>query len=132
MFLLDTDIRVYVIHQKPARVLERLAETDPCHVAILAVTFAELEDGVSKSRDVESNRHALTLFVAPIEVLAFGVAAARAHGGLRRQLERRGRPIGKMDLRIAAHALAVDAVLVTNNSRESSRIRGLRVQNSAR
>jgi len=132
MFLLDTNICIYLINQKPARVLERLAQTDPRHMGMSAVTFAELEYGVAKSRDVAVNQRALTLFVAPIEVLPFDVAAAHAYGGLRTQLERKGRPIGGMDLMIAAHALALDAVLVTNNTREFSRIRALRIENWAR
>ena len=132
MFLLDTNICIYLINQKPARVLDRLTETDPRDIGISAVTFAELDYGVAKSRDVEANRHALTLFVAPLEVFPFDVAAAGAYGGLRTQLERKGRPIGGMDLMIAAHALALEAVLITNNTREFARIPGLRIENWAR
>jgi tRNA(fMet)-specific endonuclease VapC len=71
------------------------------------------------------------LFLAPLEVLPFDMAPVWAYGELRAHLERRGEPIGSLDTLIAAHALSVNAVLVTNNTREFSKVRGLQMENRA-
>jgi tRNA(fMet)-specific endonuclease VapC len=132
MFLLDTNICIYIIKKNPARVLERLTALDPTETAISSITLAELEFGVEKSQQVERNRRALGLFVAPLEILPFDEAAARVYGAVRSELERRGRPIGALDLLIAAQALALGATLVTNNQREFGHIAGLSLENWAR
>jgi len=67
--------------------------------------------------------------VAPLDVASFDNAASEAYGEIRVALEKSGRPIGAMDLLVAAHALSLDARLVTNNEKEFKRVRGLRVEN---
>lgn len=69
------------------------------------------------------------MFLAPLEVLPFDMAVMWAYGDLRADLERRGEPIGSLDTMIAAHALSVNAVLVTNNTCEFSKVRGLQLEN---
>ena len=92
-------------------------------------TLAELATGVEKSRDVERNRTALHLFLAPLKVLDFDDHAALAYGKIRADLEKRGMPIGSMDMLIAAHAVSSRCVLVTNNEREFQRIQDLTIEN---
>lgn len=89
---------------------------------------AELAFGVAKSGSAR-NRDALDMFLSPLEVMPFGAEAMWVYGDLRAALERSGQPIGAMDTLIAAHALQLDAVLVSNNTREFSRIAGLRLEN---
>ena len=71
----------------------------------------------------------LAEFLAPLEVIPFDEDAAESHGDLRATLEKSGRPIGPLDTLIAGHALSLDATLVTNNTREFQRVRGLRLEN---
>ena len=80
----------------------------------------------------ERNRLALTAFVVPLEVAGFDDQAAAAYGSLRWTLERRGQPIGSMDLLIAAHSLVLGTTLVTNNEREFQRVPGLKIENWTR
>ena len=131
MYLLDTNICIYVIRRRPTHVVDRLIAHDPREVAISSVTLAELEFGVEKSTAQIRNRAALELFLAPLQVLAFDAGAAKRYGAIRADLERKGRPIGGLDLMIAAHALAVEAILVTNNPREFTRVPRLRIENWA-
>ena len=71
------------------------------------------------------------MFLAPLELIPFDPPAVWAYGELRADLERRGQPIGALDTMIAAQALSMNAVLVTNNTREFSRIAGLKLENWA-
>lgn len=130
-FLLDTDICIYIIRKRPESVIRRLHRVAPGDVAISSVTLGELEYGAWKSKQVERNRLALAAFLAPVEVAAYDDLAAREYGRLRAHLERAGTPIGSLDALIAAHAVALKCVLVTNNVREFSRVPNLRVQNWA-
>lgn len=132
MYLLDTNICIYVIRKQPAKVLERLMACALDEVALSVVTLAELAYGVSKSQAPERNREALELFVAPFQVLEYDAKAAFAYGEVRSELERKGTPIGAMDLLIAAQALAIGATLVSNNLREFRRVPGLATENWAR
>jgi tRNA(fMet)-specific endonuclease VapC len=132
VFLLDTNICIYLIRKRPAKVLERLMTCSPEVVAVSVVTYCELSFGVSKSQAKQRNREALELFLAPFQVLEFPAGAALAYGEIRAELGRKGTPIGAMDLMIAAHALSIGATLVSNNLREFRRVPGLAVENWAR
>jgi tRNA(fMet)-specific endonuclease VapC len=127
-FLLDTDTCIYIINRRPPKVFEHFAGRQIGDIAISSITGAELSFGVAKSGS-ERNLLALDKFLAPLEILPFGEAAMRVYGPLRSELERQGRPIGAMDLLIAAQALALGYTLVTNNRREFERVAGLRLEN---
>lgn len=127
--LLDTNICIYIIKQQPPAVLERFAGFAVGDVGISVVTLAELEYGVSKSRDVKRNRHALEQFIEPLEVVRFDRDAAVIYGTIRVALAQKGQPIGSMDLLIAAHARSLNVCLVTNNESEFKRVPGLRIEN---
>jgi tRNA(fMet)-specific endonuclease VapC len=128
-YMLDTNICIYIIKQKPVSVLKRLQELKIDDVSISAITLAELEYGVEKSRKKEQNKLALAEFIAPIEILPFDDIAAQKYGELRASLERKGKPIGSLDMLIAAHALSRELVLVTNNIKEFKRIPSITVKN---
>jgi tRNA(fMet)-specific endonuclease VapC len=130
IYLLDTDICIYIINARPAQVLARFKRERLGGVGVSSVTAAELAYGVAKSAS-EKNRRALEMFFAPLEILPFDESAIWHYGQLRAALEKSGQPIGAMDTLIAAHALGVDAILVTNNLREFGRVPGLRLENWA-
>lgn len=127
-YLLDTDICIYIINQRPIEVMARFRQERIGDIGVSSLTAAELAYGVEKSGSAR-NIQALDKFLAPLEIAAFDEMAFRHYGRLRADLERRGQPIGSMDMLIAAHALALDAILVTNNTREFERVDGLRLDN---
>jgi tRNA(fMet)-specific endonuclease VapC len=128
-FLLDTDICIYLIKKNSPSVLERLQACCTGDVGISAITVAELRYGADKSQRPKQNHEALDLFFAPFDIAAFDDQAATEYGGVRAQLESTGQPIGPLDTLIAAHAKSLGVTLVTNNSDEFNRIRGLKVEN---
>ena len=128
MILLDTNICIYIINAKPPGVLERFRRYRMGDIGLCSVVAAELAFGVAKSGSAR-NRQALEMFLAPLTVLPFDDAAVWVYGDLRADLERRGTPIGSLDTMIAAHALSLQASLVTNNAREFSKVPGLRLDN---
>ena len=129
--MLDTDICIYTIKRKPIGVLRRLEEYQPGMVVMSVITFAELINGAKKSQYVEDNLRRLNALSELIEVLPFGKQAAMAYGDVRSDLEKRGLIIGGNDLFIAAHALSMNLTLVTNNQKEFSRVKGLKIENWA-
>ena len=128
MILLDTNICIHVINAKPPEVLERFRKYRMGEIGLCSVVAAELAYGVAKSGSTR-NREALEMFLAPLIILPFDVAALWAYGDLRAELERKGTPIGALDTMIAAHALSHKSILVTNNSREFARVPGLALEN---
>ncbi len=128
-FLLDTNICVELIRGRAPQVLARLRRRKIGSVGISAITLAELQFGVARSRDPARNTIALAHFCAPLEICPFEHAAASAYGAVRAALVGAGIPIGPLDTLIAAHAVALDVTVVTNNEREFRRVPGLRVQN---
>ena len=128
-FMLDTNICIYIIRQKPVKILERLTALSFADIGISSITLAELEYGVAKSSKPQQNRIALNGFLAPIEIAPFDARAAAHYGESRCFLEKRGNVIGAMDMLIAAHASSLSVTLVTNNIREFKRIPGLQVEN---
>ncbi|MES2641751.1 MAG: type II toxin-antitoxin system VapC family toxin [Myxococcota bacterium] len=131
MWLLDTNICIYLIKGKPQLLLNRLREVDINTIAVSSITVAELQYGVAKSARPEQNALALAAFLAPLGVEVFDDAAAAVYGPIRAELERAGKPIGSLDMLIAAHALALGRTVVTNNAREFDRVAGLKVENWA-
>jgi tRNA(fMet)-specific endonuclease VapC len=127
-YLLDTNTCIYIINRRPPEVFDHFKGRQIGEIAISSITGAELMFGVAKSAS-RRNQQALDKFLAPLEILPFDEAAMQRYGSLRSRLERQGRPIGALDLLIAAHALALEVTLVTNNEREFARVPGLRLAN---
>jgi tRNA(fMet)-specific endonuclease VapC len=130
-YLLDTDICIYVARRKPAGVLARLERLRPGDVGMSVVTYLELVYGAYKSQQVEANVARIKRLSHLIPVQALDAPAAMHYGKLRAGLEKSGSLIGAYDLLIAAHALALELTLVTNNVREFRRVPGLRLENWA-
>lgn len=123
--MLDTNICIYIIKRRPAAVLKRFLDFRLGDIGISSITLSELRYGVAKSLQREKNAEALNILVGSLQVIPFGEDAALAYGDIRATLERAGTPIGSMDMLIAAHAVSLGATLVTNNTREFSRVAGL-------
>jgi tRNA(fMet)-specific endonuclease VapC len=127
-WLLDTNTCIAIIRRQPESALKRLRGKAIGQVGLSSITLAELEFGAAKSQRSGQARLALVEFLLPLEVGPFDEAAAAAYGTLRAALEKKGRPIGPLDTLIAAHALALGAVLVSHNTREFARVPGLAVE----
>ena len=127
-YMLDTNICIYAIKNKPESVIRKVLAQNPEDLCISVITYAELMHGVEKSQAVEKNRIAMSLFLSAITVLDFSSRAAEVYGEIRGELEKKGTPIGPMDLLIAGHAKSQNLVLVTNNTREFVRIPGLQIE----
>jgi tRNA(fMet)-specific endonuclease VapC len=129
-YLLDTNICIYLINKRPAKILERFHRVELGDIGVSSVTVAELAYGVAKSGS-DRNRAALEGFLLPLEIADFDQMAAWKFGEIRSALERAGRPIGPYDMQIAAHTLALGCTVVTNNMREFQRVPGLKTENWA-
>ncbi|OGA11394.1 MAG: hypothetical protein A3D95_13925 [Betaproteobacteria bacterium RIFCSPHIGHO2_12_FULL_69_13] len=127
-YLLDTDTCIYLINERPKGVLGRFRRHEVGDIGVSTVTVSELAYGVAKTGSAR-NRAALDAFLLPLEIAAYGLAAALRYGDVRADLAKRGRPIGPLDTMIAAHALSLGVTLVTNNEREFGRVKGLTVEN---
>lgn len=113
--LLDTNIVSFLMRERPASVMARLRDLGPQHVAVSVVTALELRQGADLSSRSEHYHQVIDTLLASIPVLPLPVEAAPIGGRLRAQLQRLGTPLGDMDSLIAAHALTVGLVLVTND-----------------
>lgn len=127
MFALDTNSVSYFLKGR-GRVADRLLALPPRSVGLPAIALYELEYGASRSEAPRGLRERLDVLLGALQVLSFGAGEARAAARIRVDLEKAGKPIGPMDLLIAATAVEQGAVLVTHNTREFRRITGLRVE----
>lgn len=130
-YMLDTNICIYAMKNKPERVLNRLKEELDSGICISSITLAELEYGMKHSSDPARNEQALLRFLVPLSILPFGASAASEYGEIRAYLQRQGTPIGPLDMLIAGHAKAENLILVTNNVREFERVPDLEIENWA-
>ena len=122
-YMLDTNICIYTMKRKPENVLKRFKEELDGGLCISSITLAELEYGMKHSSTPAKNEQALLRFLAPISILPFGE--------IRSYLQNKGRPIGPLDMLIAAHARVENMILVTNNVREFERVPNLEIENWA-
>lgn len=126
--MLDTNICIYLMKNHPPEVAARFARCYVGEVVISAITLAELEYGVTCSGDKEAkNRAALDILLEDIAVAPFDNGAARAYGPIRQATRDRKRDA--LDKLIAAHAVALDVALITNNEADFSDYPGLNVEN---
>ena len=128
-YLLDTNTCIYIINKKPPSAVKHIRSKQPDEVSVSTITIAELEYGVYRSKHVDQNRIALLEFLVPFVILDFDHSAAAVYGSIRATLERKGTPIGPMDLLLAAQAMSQQLILVTNNEREFRRVAELQIEN---
>jgi len=128
-YLLDTNICIYALKDRPPEVLARLRALGPAVVALSVITVLELRQGAEGSQAPEAAHARLDALFSPMQILPFEQDDALVGSRLRADLSRRGCSIGDFDSLIAAQAITRDLILVTNNLREFERIQGLRTEN---
>ena len=126
-YLLDTNIASYVIKGNIPRVRDRLVKVPMSEVGISVITEAELRFGVAKKPEAARLSVAVEEFLLRVEILPWDSEAAKSYARLRANMERIGEPMGNLDMMIAAHALAAQAVLVTHD-RVFRRVMELRIE----
>lgn len=129
MYLLDTNICIYIINNNPRTVVDKIKTFEPDQIKISAISVAELEYGIAKSKYRQKNRSALLDFLSAFSIIPFDDNDAEVFGLIRADLERRGQIIGSYDMEIAAQAIAKNYTLVSNNTAEFERIPMLQLQN---
>lgn len=128
-FLLDTNTCIYFLNEASENVTSQFKRRSPSEIKLPSITVAELFYGAEKSKAKARNRDIVDRFVSTFEILPFDDSCSRVYGKIRTSLEKSGTPIGAMDLLIASIAISHNSVLVTNNSREFKRVKGLQVAN---
>ncbi len=128
-YLLDTNICIYIAKQRPPEVYQRLSELTVGQVGMSLITFGELQYGAQKSQRRETALDTLKQLTTYIPVLMPTEKTAEHYAILRSALERKGQPIGNNDLWIAAHALSLELILVTNNTKEFVKVTDLLMEN---
>jgi len=127
-YLLDTNIVIYTIKNRPEDVRKQFNRYNG-QMAVSSVTLGELVFGAEYSQQVERNLADISAFTARLEVLPFDIKAAYHYGQIRAELYKMGKPIGPYDMMIAGHARSAGLILVTNNTKEFKRVRGLMAEN---
>ncbi len=130
-YMLDTDISSYIMKRSNQSVLSRLRMTSVDDVCISVITKCELLYGVEISPKRQRDQNEIEQLLRYVEVLDLPQGAALDYGRIRATLKRQGTMIGVNDLFIAAHALHLGLTLATNNTREFSRVDGLKIENWA-
>ena len=128
-YMLDTDACIALIKDRPVSMRSRLSLLTPEEVGISSIVAAELWFGVANSQKKKKNESALKDFLEFVTLLDWPCEASPLYGQIRAQLQKKGTPIGAMDLLIASHALFINTVLVTNNTREFERVPDLKIEN---
>lgn len=127
-FSLDTNICIRIINGRSLTARQKLLDFPPHEIVVCSIVRAELFHGAAKSQTPVLTRRKQDWFLEPFATLVFDDETADVYGRIRAELERAGNIIGPLDLQIAAIALANDLTLITHNTREFSRVSGLRIE----
>ena len=130
-YLLDTNICIYIAKRKPLTASQKLEKMEIGEVAMSAITYGELLFGAEKSQQPVKTKKILEELITLIPPLELTLETCEHYANIRAVLEKQGKSIGNNDLWIASHALALDAILVTNNMKEFSRVPNLKLENWA-
>ena len=129
MWLLDTNTCIYFLNQASAGITQRLKQLSPSQIMLPSITVAELYYGAEKSKSQEKNKERVKQFVSTFEIIPFDEKSCTTYAKVRYELERLGIPIGPMDLLIASISLTYNFILVTNNSQEFKKVKGIKLEN---
>lgn len=128
-YMLDTDMCSYIIKEHPTEVLKHFQKLDMDTICISIITYAELMYGVERSSSKRINHAVIKNFTKYLDVIQWDLEAADCYAVIRTELEKKGTPIGAMDMMMSAHSQSIDAVLVTNNQKHFSKVKGLKIEN---
>src|SRR3990167_4799090 len=127
-YLLDTNICIYISKKKPTSVLERFRQISVDEIGMSLITYSELLFGAEKSNQAECALKIIEELSLMIPPLPLPLDVGKHYAKIRTTLEKQGNIIGNNDLWIAAHAMAINAILVTNNVNEFARIKSLSIE----
>lgn len=127
--MLDTNICIYIIKNKPQSVREKFSTFEVGELCISSITVSELMYGAHKSQHTQRNLQAIEAFLLPFEIVEYDYNASKYYGMIRADLEAKGQVIGSLDMLIAGHAMALGTTLITNNMKEFKRVEGLALDN---
>ena len=127
--LLDTNTCIYYLNRVSENLIVQFRKFSPSGIKLSSITVAELFFGVEKSSAKKKNRAIVESFVSTFEIIPFDEASSMTYAKIRASLEKKGTPIGPMDLLIASISMTYNLILVTNNSKEFSRIAKLKLEN---
>ena len=128
-YLLDTNICIYLIKKHPPEVLARFKQIQLKQLHIPTITLFELYFCLEKNNSQQRNLAALENFIAPLTIVEFTLDAAKKAAKIRSNLQKQGTPIDAYDIQIAAIAISLNMTLLTNNTREFERVKGLKLEN---
>lgn len=128
-YMLDTNVCIYIAKNQPKSVLRKFEKLKVGQVAMSTVTYGELLYGGFKSKYTKNTQALIKKLAELIPPLAIPADTGEYYGEIRSMLEKKGKPIGNNDLWIVAHAMALDVTLVTNNVKEFSRLKALKLEN---
>lgn len=128
MFLLETNICIFAIKKKSQKLLDQIADNVKSGMYIPSLTIAEMEYCISNSMHPERNWMAWLEFLTIFEVLDFTEKDAIPYGTLKTKLKRSGKLIGPIDMLLAGQAISNNLILITNNTKEFSRVKDLEIQ----
>lgn len=131
-YLLDTNICIYALNCRSEELVRHLQTLEPSEIGLSVMTVAELRYGAFYSSYPARNHLQLDKFLLPFRIISWDEDAANCYGEIVADLRRKGTPIGPIDALIAAHALSLELVLVTNNTKEFERVPGLVCENWTR
>lgn len=129
LYLLDTDTCAFILRRSSSLLLARIQAVPLTQQAVSVVTMAELLYGVKVSARKKANQVAVDALLRHLAVMEWTRSAAEHYADIRADLKKRGQMIGSNDLMIAAHARSLGSTVVTNNVRDFSRVRGLKLEN---
>ncbi len=128
--MLDTNICIFLLGKKQKFYFDKLdkIQIKGHKLAISTIVLAELQFGVANSKRIEQNQKDLNILLGKLDIMPYDDKCARYYGELRANLKKAGRIIGGNDLLIASHAIAENAILITNNYQEFQRISDLMIE----
>ena len=129
MYLLDTNICIYILKKKPISVFEKFKSLKIGDIKVSSITVAELYFGAYNSQNVEQNVKVVNNFLLPFDIVDFDESSAINYAKIKADLRKKGQIIGELDMQIAGVALAKDLILVTNNEKEFRRVENLKIEN---
>ena len=129
MYLLDTNTCIYFLNRSSEKIISQFKRFSPSEINLPSITVAELYYGAEKSKAKKKNRAIVENFVSTFEIVPFDEKSCEIYARIRASLEKSGVPIGPMDLLIASISLSNNYILVSNNIKEFSRIKGLKLEN---
>ena len=129
MYLLDTNICIYIIKKKPIEVFEKFKRLEIGMLKISSITVSELYFGAYNSQNIKKNIEIVKNFLLPFDIVDFDEKAGIEYAKIKADLRKEGQIIGELDMQIAGIALSNNLILVTNNEKEFIRVSNLKLQN---